>query len=187
MSYRDAILLAVLALRLWELDFSRRRLREGEREQRAKPLREPIYPVMVSLHAGWLVGCFIEVTLLEPIFRAWLVLPMLALWVAALALRAWVIASLGPYWSVRLVERRPQPVVAEGPYRYLRHPNYLAVIIEIAAVPLLIGAYWTALLGSLANGLVLWRRIVAEEAYLLGVPAYREALGGKKRLLPGVF
>jgi methyltransferase len=96
-------------------------------------------------------------------------------------------AALGGLWNVRLISRADQAVVADGPYRYIRHPNYLAVVLEVAAVPLLLGAYWTALIGSVANGLVLWRRIANEEAYLFTVEAYREAFAGKKRLIPGVF
>ncbi len=187
MSYHFAILLAVAGLRLWELYFSWLRLAEARREGRARLLFEPGYPVMVALHVAWFGGCVAEVVLREPLFRAWLVLPMLAAWLAALVLRVWVIASLGPLWNVRLVERRRQPVVTGGPYRFIRHPNYVAVIVEIAAVPLLVGAYWTAVVASAANGLVLWRRIAAEEAYLFRFPAYREAFGTKKRLIPGVF
>jgi len=187
MSYRYAVLLAVLALRLWELYFSWRRLREEMRGQRAALLHDPIYPAMVGLHAAWFAGCLAEVMLLRPLFHGWLVLPMLAAWMAALGLRVWTIASMGAQWNVRLIERARQPVVASGPFCYIRHPNYLAVIIEIAAVPLLVGAYWTALAATVVNGLVLWRRIATEEAYLFQFPAYEQAFREKKRLLPGVF
>ncbi|MCZ6489523.1 MAG: isoprenylcysteine carboxylmethyltransferase family protein [Acidobacteria bacterium] len=187
MSYQYLILLAVLALRLWELFYSWRRLSVDRREGRAQTLPEAVYPVIVALHAGWLAACLGEVLLREPRFQAWLVLPMLCLWGLSLALRFWVIASLGELWNVRLVERTEQPVVTAGPYAYIRHPNYLVVIVEIAAVPLMFGAYWTALIASLANGLVLWRRIAREEAYLFQFPAYREAFAHKKRLLPGLF
>ena len=124
---------------------------------------------------------------MRPDFQAWLVLPMLVLWGLALALRAWGILTLGEYWNVRLVKRKKQPVIASGPFRYIRHPNYAAVIIEVAVVPLLVGAYWTALVFSVANGLVLWRRIAGEEAYLTQNAAYRKAFEGKARLVPGLF
>ena len=94
---------------------------------------------------------------------------------------------MGSFWNVRLLRREEQPIVTGGPYRYLRHPNYLAVTIEIAAFPLITGAYWTALAGSAANAAVLWFRIRREEAYLFSFPAYRAAFAGKKRLIPGVF
>ena len=83
--------------------------------------------------------------------------------------------------------RERQPVVTGGPYRYIRHPNYVVVFVEIAAVPLLLGAYGTALLGSLANAWVLAGRIRREEAYLLSVPAYRAAFADKARFVPGLF
>ncbi len=187
MSYHYAILAAVLAQRVWELQFSWRKLREAAAAEQARPLPEPGFPVMVAVHAAWFAGCFAEVALLEPAFRAGLILPLLAVWAGSLGLRYWVISSLGALWNVRLVERARQPVVTGGPFRYIRHPNYLAVIVEIAVIPLLVGAYWTALLGSLGNALVLWRRIAAEESHLFQTPAYRDAFARKKRLIPGVF
>jgi methyltransferase len=96
-------------------------------------------------------------------------------------------ASLGRLWNVRIVERREQPVVTAGPYAWVRHPNYLAVVLEVAAVPVLLGALGTALLGSLANAVVLYFRIRAEEAYLFAQPGYAAAFAGKKRFLPGLF
>jgi methyltransferase len=95
--------------------------------------------------------------------------------------------ALGRLWNVRLVQRPDQPVIASGPYRFVRHPNYLAVVLELAAVPLALGAYGTALLAGAANALVLWRRIAAEERYLFSVPGYAAAFAAKKRLIPGVF
>ncbi len=187
MSYRYLVLLIVLGLRLWELFFSWRRLRESRAEEGAGLAPDPVYPAMVALHAGWFAACLLEVKLAQPIFQSWVALPALFAWIGALGLRLWVIASLGELWNVRLIRREPQPVVVRGPYRFLRHPNYLVVIVEIAVVPLMLGAYWTALLATVANGFVIWKRIAAEEAYLFESPAYREAFQSKKRLVPGVF
>ena len=187
MSYHYLVMLVVLGLRLWELYYSWRRLEEDRRTAQAEVVSEPIFPAMVAVHSAWLVGCLVEVAVRHPQFHASLVLPMLLLWALALGLRFWVILSMGPNWNVRLIKRKKQPVVTSGPYRYIRHPNYVAVILEIAVVPLLVGAYWTALLGSVANAVVLWRRIIGEEALLLDSAAYREAFAHKKRLIPGVF
>jgi methyltransferase len=186
MPYQYPVLIALTAQRLWEWYVSRKRLRE-ERRGGATVMAEPHWPAMVVVHAGWVAGCWAEVIWGRPHFLPWLVMPALLLWAAALGLRMWMMSALGPLWNVRIIERERQPVVVSGPYRYIRHPNYLAVILEMAALPLVIGAYWTALVGSAANGLVLWRRIRAEEAYLFTVEAYREAFAGKKRLIPGVF
>lgn len=187
MSYHHLILLAVALLRAWELAFSWRRLREAQAQGRATLIPEPLYPVIVAVHAGWLGGSLLETWLRHYPYPGALFLPALLLWMAALGLRFWVLAVMHENWNVRLIERSEQPVVTGGPYRYVRHPSYLAVILEIAAVPLMLGAYVTAALGSLANGLLLVWRIRREEAYLLAVPQYREAFEHKKRLIPGVL
>lgn len=183
-----AAVVAVVAMqRLAELALARHWLRRTAAEGSAAPQPEPAYALMVAVHTAWLAGCAVE-PLAWP--RPWLPglgWPMVAVWVGALALRVWTLATLGRYWHVRIVERAAQPVITAGPYRWLRHPNYLVVILEIAAVPLLLGAYATAAAGSLANAAVLAARIRREEAYLLAQPAYRAAFAHKARLLPGVF
>jgi methyltransferase len=187
MPYQYPVLIALTAQRLWEMWLSRRQLKADLENGTAAVRAEPMWPAMVAVHAGWVGGCWWEVMAGPPAYVAWIVLPMLLVWAGALALRIWFMAALGTLWHVRIVEREDQPIVVAGPYRFIRHPNYLAVILEMAALPLLLGAYWTALLGTAANGIVLWRRIRAEEAYLFDVPAYREAFADKKRLIPGVF
>ena len=187
MAYQYPILICVMAQRLWEVVVSRIRLTADMRTGGAEPIREPVYPVMMALHIGWLAGCWWEVVRLNPPFVAWLVIPSLAVWGVSLVLRIWMMVTLGKRWNVSLIAREHQEIVTGGPYRFIRHPNYLAVILEIAAVPLALGAYWTALAASAVNGLVIWARIGKEEAYLESHAAYREAFGKKKRLLPGVF
>ncbi len=177
----------VLVMRVAELAVSRRRLAQDVERGAALPIREPGYPAMVAVHAAWLAGCVLEPLLTRSEPRLPVTLVALGVWGAALALRGWLMLSLGRLWNVRLVQRAVQPVVTAGPYRYLRHPNYLAVVLELAAVPLALGAWWTALLAGGANAAVLWRRIAREEAYLFTVPGYRAAFGAKKRLIPGVF
>lgn len=182
-----AVLTAIAALRLGELAFSLWRLRADRRAGAAQPVPERGFPWIVAVHAGWFAGCALEASL-RPAHppSAWVAGAAL-LWAVSLLLRAWLMASLGRLWNVRIVARKAQPIVVRGPYAWVRHPNYLAVILEIAAVPLLLGAVWTALLGSVANGIVLAFRIRREEAYLFSVPGYAQAFGHKKRLLPGVF
>lgn len=187
MPYQYPVLIALTAQRLWELYDSRIRLRK-ELESGATTVRpEAGWPAMVAVHAAWAVGCWIEVLAGPPEYVNWIVLPMLLAWASALGLRMWMLHALGPLWNVRILERKEPKIVATGPYRFVRHPNYLAVILEMAALPLLLGAYWTALLASVANGWVLWRRIQEEEAYLFTIDAYREAFADKKRLIPGIF
>ena len=93
----------------------------------------------------------------------------LALIVAFIGLqiaRIWVIASLGRYWTTRIIYDPTVPPVRRGPYRWLRHPNYLIVVLEIAVLPLAFGAWQIAVIFSLANAAVLWRRIRVENATL---------------------
>lgn len=106
---------------------------------------------------------------------------------AAIALRVWSIRTLGDSWNARAaVPDRLEPV-SDGPYRYIRHPNYVAVILEFLAVPLIAGAWKSALLLSLLDAAVLADRITAEERLLDASPAYRLAFAGKARFIPRVL
>ena len=107
--------------------------------------------------------------------------------VTALALRWWCIRSLGLQWNVRAAMPERFRVIDRGPYRYVRHPNYLAVMLEFAALPLFCGAYRSLFGLSAANGLLLWHRIGAEEDALATVPEYRLKMGSKARFLPGLI
>ena len=126
------------------------------------------YPWMVGLHAAWLAAAPAEVWLLDRPFLPWLAFPMLALFALATALRWWVIAALGERWTTRILVLPEAPLVTGGPYRFLRHPNYLAVVLELAALPLVHTAWLTALLASAANAALLAVRITVEERALAG-------------------
>jgi methyltransferase len=105
----------------------------------------------------------------------------------AIGLRVWCIRTLGRQWNVRAVVPQDLVPVATGPYRYVRHPNYVAVILEFLALPLVGGAGVSAGLLSAFNAYLLYDRIRAEEALLDESPAYRQAFAGKARFVPGVF
>src|SRR2546430_5523219 len=100
----------------------------------------------------------------------------------AQALRYWAVASLGDRWNVRVIVVPGEPPVQRGPYRFMRHPNYAAVVLEILAVPLIHGCWLTAAVFSALHALVLRVRIRAEEA-ALGAP-WQEAFAGRPRILP---
>jgi methyltransferase len=118
------------------------------------------YPLFVALHAGWLLVIVLTVPPETPI--AWL---PLGLFIVMQALRLWVIATLGPYWTTRIVSLPEAPLVQGGPYQYLRHPNYVIVIGEIALLPLAFGAWRIAAIFSLLNlALLAWRIRVEERA-----------------------
>jgi methyltransferase len=161
----SVLIAGVAAQRLFELRLSRRHLRallaRGGFE--AAPRH---YRAMVILHGAFLAACLLEVWLLRRPWRPALAAAMAALLLAAAALRVWAIATLGERWTTRIVCLPGAPRVVAGPYRFLRHPNYLAVAMEMAALPLLHGAWLTAAVFSAANAAVLAVRIPAEEAAL---------------------
>ena len=142
------------------------------------------YPWMVAVHASFLVACVLEVWLLDRPWLPPLALAMLTLLVAAAALRYWVIATLGERWSTRVVLVPGEAPVATGPFRWLRHPNYLAVVVEFLALPLVHTAWLTAVVFSVAHAFVLRARIAVEEAALAGEVSERERSGTTTPLVP---
>ena len=120
------------------------------------------YPAMVMLHTGLLVGCLAEVIWLHRPFLPSLGWPMLAIVVAAQALRWWCITTLGRQWNTRVVVVPGAPRVAGGPYRLIPHPNYVAVIAEGVALPLVHTAWITALVFTVLNAALLTTRISTE-------------------------
>lgn len=121
------------------------------------------WPYMVVLHTGLLVAALAEVWLLDRPFIPALGWTMLVLVVAAQALRWWCIASLGRQWNARVIVVPGAPRVTRGPYRWFRHPNYVAVVVEGFALPLVHTAWTTALVFTLLNAWVLTLRLRAEE------------------------
>ena len=121
---------------------------------------------MVTLHTLFLASCVAEVFLLEREFEPRAAGAMLLLLGAATALRYWTISTLGERWTTKVLVRPGVPLVGGGPYRFLRHPNYLAVVVEIVALPLVHGAWLTAVVFSVANAILLIVRIRTENAAL---------------------
>lgn len=142
------------------------------------------YPWMVLLHTSLLVAAPLEAWLAGRPFIPWLGWPMAALVVATMALRYWAITSLGDRWTTRIFVVPGEAPRLGGPYRYLRHPNYLAVILEVAALPLVHTAWVTALVASALNAWLLKTRIAAEEKALAAAADDRE-LAGRPRFVPG--
>jgi methyltransferase len=176
-----AALLAV-AERALALGNERRLLREGAEEIAPRvflfmaPAYALIFPCAVAEHLalGRRPG------------RGWVAAAVL-LFAAAKALKGWAVRHLGGAWTMRVVVPRVLGVVTTGPYRYIRHPNYVAAMAEAVALPLAGGAWITAAAGGLLFALVLAARIRTEEAALLGRPEYRAAMARKRRFLPVVL
>jgi|SRR5690242_19781264 methyltransferase len=181
------ILLACVGLeRLVELQVSRRHQRDlarcGARKQ-----SDPHYRWMIVLHAGVLAGAALEVLLLHRPFIVWLAFSALLLFVCATLLRWWVIRILGIHWNTEVVNSASLGVVSDGPFRWIRHPNYLGVFVELIALPLIHTAWITATLAAAANVLVLRNRLRIEEPVLEAAPAYRTAMARKPRFLPKIY
>jgi methyltransferase len=169
--------------RLVELWVSKQR--QQERGDASAPVREAAWFFMVLLHALLFVLPPLEILLLNRPFLWAVAGPALVALGLAKVLRWWALSTLGKAWNARIV--RPNTVVAEGPYRFIRHPNYLVVIVELVAVPMVHTAWMSALVLTVMNGLVLLARIKKEEETLFSIPGYREAMGPKARFVPGVF
>ena len=158
-----AIMLFVTLQRLSELVISARNTRNLLAKGAVEYGREH-YPVMVALHATWLIVLWLMVGG-RPVN-----LPLLALFGVMQALRVWVLRTLGERWTTRIIVLPGAALVAKGPFRWVSHPNYCVVTIEIALLPLVFGLYGVALVFTLLNAWMLWVRIGAE-ARALGANA----------------
>lgn len=166
MNGRYALLIgAVGAERVAELVVSQRNLDwSGQRGGVEFGARH--YPVMVVLHTGLLAGCLVETVMLRRRFIGRLGWPMLAVVLAAQGLRWWCITTLGRQWNTRVVVVPRAARVTGGPYRVVQHPNYVAVVAEGVALPLVHSAWITALVFSALNAALLRTRIRVENAAL---------------------
>lgn len=127
------------------------------------------YPVMVVLHTGLLVGCLVEVMVLDRPFIAAIGWPMVAVLLAAQGLRWWCIRTLGPQWNTRVVVIPDADRVEKGPYRFFSHPNYVAVVAEGIALPLVHSAWITAIVFTVLNAALLRTRLKVENTALGGL------------------
>ncbi len=186
MNTREAFLYIVLimaALRLVELVVAQRNLRWA-RAQGGIEVGAGHYPWMVLQHTAFLIAAPLEVWLLDRPWIPQLAWTMVLVLVAAMGLRYWAISTLGKRWTTRVVCVPNLPAVTSGPYRFLRHPNYLAVILEIAALPLVHSAWLTAVIFSLLNAWMLKVRIEVEERAMNQYNDYRALMEGRRRLVP---
>lgn len=148
---------------------------------------------MIVLHVLWFVGLIVEPLLWPALVPAWLFFGSLTAFLAAQLLRVWTILSLKEHWNITVLgplngdSGELSSFITSGPYQYLRHPNYLAIVVEFLALPLMGGAWRTALIFSYLNLPILARRISTEERALRqrkGYEAYRAKRGA---LLPCGF
>ena len=158
--WAQAVFAYVVIQRLGELAYAnantRRLLAEGGREHGASH-----YPLFIVLHGGWLISIALFA---KPTDAPNLLL--LNAFIATQTFRFWTLASIGRWWTTRIISAPHFPTVKRGPYRYIKHPNYALVVVEIALLPLLLGASAMALTFSILNAALLWWRIKVENAVL---------------------
>ncbi len=174
-------LCALAAERVWELRRSSRNVRRSLSRGGLEVGRRH-YRLMAAFHAVFLAACAVEVVGLGRPFPGGIGWVALCAALGAQALRYWAIWALGDRWSTRIVLVPGESPVTRGPYRWVRHPNYLAVIVEMAAVPLIHGAWLTALAFSAGNAALLCVRIRAEERAL--GESYAHAFADRRRFVP---
>lgn len=158
MTIQHLIVVLVALQRLAELRYARRNTSAlrlaGAVEHGARQ-----YPLFVLLHGAWLVALMLQPT-------RDLNVPLLAVFLALQLVRVWVVVSLGGRWTTRILVLPSEPLVRRGPYRYVRHPNYMVVVGEIAVLPLAFGLWEMAILFSVLNGLLIFQRIRTEDRAL---------------------
>jgi methyltransferase len=175
------LLLLVAGERLVELRLSARNARR-QLARGAVEYGRGHYLPMVVFHALFLLSCAAELLWFHPTIPLPVGLLMLLLALAAQALRYWAVSTLGDRWNTRIIVRAGDLPVTLGPYRLVRHPNYVAVALELFALPLVHGCWRTALFFSVGNAVLLAVRIPSEER-ALGL-AYREAFADRPRFIP---
>ncbi|MEE2750726.1 MAG: isoprenylcysteine carboxyl methyltransferase family protein [Myxococcota bacterium] len=178
-----ALLGLVVVERFVELLISKRNARLAL-EQGGIEVGQRHYKVMVLLHSVFLPACLIEVLALGRPFHLVIGLSMFLLVLCSMGLRYWAVTSLGTRWNTRVLVVPGLQAVTRGPYRWIRHPNYVAVVIEIFALPLVHGAWWTAASFTVLNFFLLKTRIRVEEEALKKHCGYQDSLGQRPRFLP---
>ncbi|MFC4618853.1 isoprenylcysteine carboxyl methyltransferase family protein [Camelliibacillus cellulosilyticus] len=177
------LILFVACQRMVELVIAKR----NERRLRAMGAYEiggEHYKWIVLLHALFLFVLISEVLLFHKKPAPWFWIPFGVFLIAQVA-RVWAIMSLGLFWNTKIIILPGADVVARGPYRYVRHPNYLIVFLEILTLPLIFQAYFTAILFTLLNAVfIIGVRVPDEEKALFEVTNYRERMAHKHRFIP---
>jgi methyltransferase len=160
LSLLPIVLLLVAALRILELAIARRNTRRLLAEG-AIEAGSAHYPLIVALHLAWFLALLFLVPWEQPPAWSWLIFFLLLQ-----PLRLWVIATLGRFWTTRVISLPGAPLVRRGPFRFVRHPNYLIVELELISLPLAFDAAWIALAFGLANAVIIAWRIRIEDSLL---------------------
>lgn len=168
-----AIVISIVILqRLVELVVAKRN-EQWMRSQGAFEVGAAHYPIMVTMHIAFFISLLAEVILLDrSLSSMWIIL--LVIFLTAQVARIWCLTSLGKFWNTKIIILPGADVVQKGPYKWVRHPNYVIVTTELLVLPLMFGAYLTAIIFTLLNVWMLSVRIPAEEKALKDATNYRE-------------
>jgi methyltransferase len=156
-------------------------------ERQILPSRDRAFPWMLVTHVAFFVLTPLEVVLLDREFLPALGIPMIGLFLLAALLRWWATSLLKEQWNSRVVVPADLQPVTSGPYRVVRHPNYLAVSLELLAAGLMYSAFLSTAVVGVLNLYAIVKRIHTEEKVLFQIPAYRTAMANKARLIPGIY
>ena len=167
MSLTLCILSAVALQRLAELLYSNRNTKKLLTEG-GKEVGQSHYPVMIAIHTGWLFTITAFVVLADTHFVDDLIIwPLIGVYGLVQVGRFWVLYSLGRYWSTKVIDLPEAPLIRKGPYRWIKHPNYLIVVFEVAILPMALQMWGIALVFSILNaGILAWRIQVENRALI---------------------
>ncbi|MFC4354995.1 isoprenylcysteine carboxyl methyltransferase family protein [Chryseomicrobium palamuruense] len=162
----------VIIQRIIEL-FIAKRNEEWIKSQGGYEVGKRHYPFMVALHVGFFISLLLEFTLLDRGLSLFLI-PLLIIFAITQLMRIWVLSSLGRFWNTKIMILPGASVVKKGPFRFMRHPNYTIVALELLVIPLMFNAFITVFVFSLLNLWMLSVRIPIEEAALSEDTNYKE-------------
>ncbi len=184
-----SIWLLTIFLRLLELKISKKNLTEKLKNSKTKLYEEKYFFLFVILHSSFLVSVLLEIELLKREFLNPNGYIFIIIYFICLFLRYSILTSLKSNWNVKLIfnEESEDSVTTTGIYSFIRHPNYLVVILEIISISMIPNAYISMVIFSILNGIILFFRIKKEESILFQNPHYKSHFENKKRFIPFIF
>ncbi|NEU31654.1 isoprenylcysteine carboxyl methyltransferase [bacterium LRH843] len=175
-------IILVIAQRVFEIIIANRNALWIKRQGGYEAGKEH-YKLIIATHSLFFLALIVEVTFRYNDALKWSILPLILFLLAQVG-RAWALSSLGRFWNTRIMILPGAKIIAKGPYRYVRHPNYVIVVTEIAMLPLIFHAYFTAVVFTILNAFVLSIRIKAEEEALKKVTNYEQIFAQRNRFMP---
>ncbi|HRG45087.1 MAG TPA: isoprenylcysteine carboxylmethyltransferase family protein [Leptospiraceae bacterium] len=184
-----SVWIITIVFRLFELKLANKNLAKRKSQPNLQIAKEPFFFLFVLLHSSFLVIVPLEIFILKRSFDLSLGLACLIVYAVCIAMRVSVLTTLKENWNVKVVfdPNSKDSIAKTGLYQYIRHPNYLIVILEIAAISLLHSAFFSFLFFSFCNFCILYFRIKQEETALMQNPYYAQHFLNKKRFIPYVF